>query len=271
MEKFNFKSMMDLKWTDIRKAAKSGNVVLLPIGVVEEHGPQLCLGTDIYSANIHCRFVQAKLKENDLEAIIAPPFYWGICQATRNFIGSFAIRKETAKALLFDIISSLKDFGFTEIYGINGHGDIEQNIFIIETFREATEKLDIKVRYLFYEEVMHHYGISGEEPYICPLEKPTEIFNTTTVPDVHAGDIETAVINEFYPGCADTAVAEKLPPVQLPDEKVMEWIFGGKTKELSADGYLGDPGQYRSVDVQGHIENIADRIVKSIILKREKK
>ncbi len=72
--------------------------------------------------------------------MIAPPFYWGICQSTGGFIGSFTIRKETAKALLLDILMSLAQFGFKNVVGINAHGDIEQNVVMIEAFKEAAEK-----------------------------------------------------------------------------------------------------------------------------------
>lgn len=88
---------------------------------------------------------------------IAPPFYWGICQATGGFIGSFQVRKETAQALLFDIMASLAQFGFKDVYGINAHGDIEHNVALIEAFREANEKLGINARYTFSQTIMHHF------------------------------------------------------------------------------------------------------------------
>ena len=45
-------TMADMKWTDIKRYAEENTVVLLPMGVIEEHGPHLCLATDIYTAHI---------------------------------------------------------------------------------------------------------------------------------------------------------------------------------------------------------------------------
>ncbi len=209
------------------------------------------------------------LKEFGIESIIAPPFYWGICQSTQGFIGSFSIRKETAKSLLNDIVESLNEFGFDEIYGINAHEDIEQNAFIIETFKELAVNRNIKVRYLFREEIMCHYGITGSELFICPVEKLKKSFSSTEISDVHGGDIETAIINKFYPDFVNTSIAHDLPPIQLPNDRAMEWLLGGKTDTLSKKGYFGDTANYYSVDAVGYIDDLAHRIVKSIISKRE--
>ena len=43
-------TMANMKWTEIQDFVDKNAIVLLPMGVIEEHGPQLCLGTDIYTA-----------------------------------------------------------------------------------------------------------------------------------------------------------------------------------------------------------------------------
>jgi creatinine amidohydrolase len=51
---FVFKdTMVEMKWTDVQNYTDQGALVLLPLGVLEEHGPHLCLGTDIYTAQLH--------------------------------------------------------------------------------------------------------------------------------------------------------------------------------------------------------------------------
>lgn len=51
MKRYMKDTMMEQNWTDIEKAAGKHAVVLMPLGVLEEHGPHLCLGTDIYTAH----------------------------------------------------------------------------------------------------------------------------------------------------------------------------------------------------------------------------
>ena len=134
-------TMADMKWTAIKRYAEENAIVLLPIAVIEQHGPHLCLAADIYIAHIQCLSVKRILTEKGYSSIIAPPFYWGINQAARGFPGSFNIRAETMRALLFDILVSLKEFGFTRVFGVTGHNDIEHKIVAMNAFRDACEQL----------------------------------------------------------------------------------------------------------------------------------
>lgn len=258
-------TMVNMKWTDIQSYVDNNALVLVPLGVIEEHGPHLCLGTDIYVAHIQCMFIKERLREKGYEAVIAPPFYWGICQATGSFIGSFKARKETAKALLFDIAASLSEFGFKNLFGINAHGDIDHSVTVIEAFKEITENIPINARYTFSESIMHHYGLKGQEPYVCPIRPQTIRVSSSEYPDVHAGDTETAIMYEFYPDLTDAEAARALPPVALGDDKIWTWLLGGHTKELSTSGYLGAPADFETVDVLGHLHDIADRVSEAVL------
>jgi creatinine amidohydrolase len=258
-------TMVNMKWTDIQNYVDKNAAVLLPLGVIEEHGPHLCLGTDIYIAHAQCIFIKEKLKEKGIESVIAPPFYWGICQSTGSFIGSFKVRKETAKAVLFDIMASLAEFGFKNVYGINAHGDIAHSVALIEAFKEAKEKLEINACYTFGEERLHHYKLTGNEPYICPVKPQTISVSTSKYPDVHAGDMETAAMHKLYPHLTDSEKAKALPPVQLGDDKIMTWLYGGHTKELSPGGYLGAPADFESVEIVKYFDDITCRLSQAIL------
>lgn len=74
---------------------------------------------------------------------------------------------------------------------------------------------------------MHHYGLTGAEPYICPVKSQAIQVSQVAVPDVHAGDIETATIYHFYPELVDVEKARSLPPTQLGDDKIIAWLLGG--------------------------------------------
>ncbi|MDF2943615.1 MAG: crnA [Herbinix sp.] len=258
-------TMANMKWTEIQNFVDKNALVLLPMGVIEEHGPQLCLGTDIYTAHIYCLAIKEKLEEKGHIVIIAPPFYWGVCQSTAGFIGSFHIRKETAKALISDILLSLSEFGFNNIFGVNAHGDIEHNIAIIEAFREAREQLHINACYAFDEGRIPLFGLKLEEPYLCPIKPQTIKVSKAEVSDVHGGDVETAMIYEFYPNLVDVEKAKSLPPITLDDESVEEWLFGGHIKDLSSQGYIGSPADFESVEVRKNVDDYADIISEAII------
>ena len=56
--------------------------------------------------------------------------------------------------------------------------------------------------------------------------------------------METATINAFYPHMVDTETAKSLPDVSLGD-KFEAWMFGGRLKQISPQGYLRSPASYR--------------------------
>lgn len=263
-------TMITMNWTEVAAHADKQSLVLLPLGVIEEHGPHLCLGTDILTAHLYCLAIKEKLEQAGYTVVLAPPFHWGVCQSTGGFIGSFKIRKETAKALLLDILASLAEFGFKRIFGVNAHGDIDHSIVIIEAFKEASEQLNINACYAFDEWRLPHFGLTGQEPFLCPIKPQTVATSTAAVPDVHGGDMETAIIHAHYPHLVDVEKAKALPPVALKDEDGMKWLFGGHIKELSAQGYLGTPSAFEQVDAQRYIDDQAGRISNAILSKIRK-
>lgn len=265
MEELVRETMVNLTWQEVQKKAERGACVLLPLGVIEEHGPHLCLGTDIYTALVYCRFVKERLAQQGVEAVIAPPFYWGICQATGSFIGSFRIRRETARELLIDILHSLHAFGFTRIFGINAHGDIEHQLAIMDAFKAVSAIDGLIAAYLFPRNLLHHYGLTGQEAYLCPIEPQTISVSASAVPDIHAGDIETATIHAFYPDLARVDIAAQLPPRGVADDQIMDWLLGGKTKDLSPAGYLGNPREYQSAKVIENMNDHAERFTQGIL------
>ena len=89
--------------------------------------------------------------------------------------------------------------------------------------------------------------------------------SAAAAPDVHAGDIETATMHQFYPEFTDAARARILPPVQLGDDQIWSWLLGGHTQSLSPDGYLGSPADFEKVDVAGNLNDIAGRISQAIL------
>ena len=263
-------TMADMNWVTIKDHANRDAIVLLPMGVIEEHGPQLCTATDIYTAHIHCVNVADKLHEQGYDAVIAPPFYWGICQANKGFIGSFSIRPETAQALLYDILCSLKEFGFSKVFAINAHGDVEHKLTALRAFSEACEKLDMTACFPFEKELLPHFGLTGQEPHIYLLAPQNIQVSYAAVGDVHAGDVETAMISAYYPGLVDHAMAESLPDVPLSLAKWEAWMFGGQIKQLSSQGYLGSPSSYKTVDIEKNREDWACRIAEGIVARINK-
>ncbi|MFK0259636.1 creatininase family protein [Streptomyces sp. NPDC090445] len=103
-------TMADLTYPQVAAAA-AGACVLLPTGVIEQHGPHLPLGTDAYGAYQLCRMVEDELDRHRVPALIAPPVFWGINQVSGAFAGTFRGDRERADDVLVPRARRLRRHG----------------------------------------------------------------------------------------------------------------------------------------------------------------
>lgn len=256
-------TMTDLNWVEIKALAEKNACVLLPLGVIEEHGPQLSLGTDTYLVYSKCVLIRDYLRKSGREAVIAPPFYWGINQATGSFPGCFTSRPETVKAMIYDILQSLKNFGFNHVFGVNHHGDRAHGRVLIDAFGEAAQAIGINARYVLEHRLREPYGMKGDESHVTFLGEEVIETPDTGFFDIHAGAVETAQMLSYYPEQVNRELADRLSPQILEPEDVSRWMAGGEdTVRLTPDGYLGCPADYEKVIVQ--FEKYAEGIARYI-------
>lgn len=262
--------MVEMTWIEIEEMVKKDAIVLFPIGVIEEHGPHLPHGTDIFIAYKQAHDVWKKLKEMQVASIIAPPFYWGGIRAlSRQFPGSFSCKKETIMAVMMDILENLNDAGFTKVILFNDHGDGLHINAIQCAVKEANQTFRLQTYWLEYEDDLEACGLTGEdfvlsltpvafeEMFFCD-EPPKDPF------DIHAGAFETAVMRECFPELVKEDQIEGLEPTLLHGEQVKRWNDGEKEdKYLISNGYVGDPQS--SKYVRSHLHDINEKIALDII------
>jgi creatinine amidohydrolase len=106
----------ELSTKEAAQAAKDGTVVIFPIGSVEEHGEHLPLCTDSTQPEYIALEVAKKTG-----CLVAPPFRYGICNATRNFPGTITIQFDTLYKIVHDVLSELIRNGFSRIIILSGH------------------------------------------------------------------------------------------------------------------------------------------------------
>ncbi len=92
-------------------------VAILPVGVIEAHGPHLPLGTDAFEA--HWTACQAAEQE---PAMVFPFYPFGINHESLHLPGALVIRRELVFALLENICDEMGRLGLTKIILFNGHG-----------------------------------------------------------------------------------------------------------------------------------------------------
>jgi creatinine amidohydrolase len=173
----------------INAVEKSGGVCIIPLGIMEKHGPHLPLGTDMYES----RQIAFRAAEKEY-AVVFPPYYAGQIYEARHQPGTIAYSTELVWKLLEETCMELSRNGLRKIILLNGHGGntsflqyfcqsqlASRNDYIVVLFREGNDP------------------VNGKE--IAALKKAKL--------DGHAGEEETSMMYSINPGFVDMEALRK--------------------------------------------------------------
>jgi len=108
----------ELTASDFPGAVKRAQgVCVLPIGVIEKHGPHLPLGTDVMAARAAA--IGAAQREY---AVVFPHYYFGQIYEARHQPGCVTIPPELLTSLLQAVCETISRNGFEKVLIVNGHG-----------------------------------------------------------------------------------------------------------------------------------------------------
>jgi creatinine amidohydrolase len=176
--------MEDLTSPKFVKAVElSGGVCVIPLGIIEKHGPHLPLGTDMYEAREFA--FQAAKKEY---AVVFPPYYFGQIFEAKHKPGTVAYSHELMWQMLDETCKELSRNGLKKIVLVNGHGG---NTSFLQYFCQTQ--------------------LNKQEDYIVVLFSPgpdpvneKEIKSLTKAKlDGHAGEQETSMMYVINPDLVD--------------------------------------------------------------------
>lgn len=109
--------LAEMTWQECHAALKETDLVIIPIGAQEEHGPHLPLGTD----NIHATYTAQKAALQ-CAALVAPSVPVGISANHIDFAGTMTLQPQTLIQVLIEYCQSLIGHGFKRFVFFNGHG-----------------------------------------------------------------------------------------------------------------------------------------------------
>jgi len=113
-------NLADLAWPDIRKFTDGDGIVLVPVGSIEQHGPHLPAGTDMF----HCLEV-AERAAPLADVPYAPTLPYGYSPHHIRKVGTgqgtITMKASTCQAVYYDIGRSLIHMGFKKLIYINGN------------------------------------------------------------------------------------------------------------------------------------------------------
>jgi len=155
-------------------------IVIIPVGSTEQHGPHLPMRHDAASALFLARRSAERLYP---KVVVTPPVSIGISPHHMNWPGSLTLSPWTFINVIFDICNSLRRHDIEKVLILNGHGGNRPGIRLAG-FR-IRDELGMKVSALSYWELL--------EPSFVE-----DIVEEKRYPG-HAGEFETSTAYIIHP------------------------------------------------------------------------
>jgi len=160
---------------------RSAKTCILPIGILEKHGPHVPIGSDL----IQVREWAARASKKEY-AVVFPDYFYGQINEARHQPGTFALPERVVWDLLENTCDEIARNGFTKIVIINGHGGNPQLIrYFIQT------RLEKRRNYALY-----FFEPSSDSAFVAQMSK---LHKSDPAGDQHAGERETSTLLYLRP------------------------------------------------------------------------
>src|SRR5271166_4388726 len=192
---------------------QSQGVCVLPIGIIEKHGPHLPLGTDLL--DVRFAVMNAVLQEY---AVVFPEYYFGQIFEAQQQPGTVAYSLSTQLTLLQETVKEMARNGCKKVLIVNGHGGNESLLPLFAQAQLATPR----------DYVVYVFGLPREN---VPGRPPLK-----TQGGMHAGETETSAMLIARPDLvhldrADSESGADQNRLQLP-ENHYSGVGSAATKQL---------------------------------------
>jgi creatinine amidohydrolase len=210
----------------VQAVARSGATCIIPLGILEKHGPHLPLGTDL----IDCREVSLRAAAEEY-TIVFPPYFVGQIFEAKHQPGTIAYGSRMMLDFLQQTCDELARNGIKKIILVNGHGG---NDSFLRYFCQS--QLESRRDYAVY--LFDPVFDAATEARLAKLRK--------TKLDGHAGEEETSVMLAHHPDLVrlDRAGAESGEDVKRLDGLKYAytgiWWYAGQPNHYRGDGSAGN-------------------------------
>ncbi len=111
--------LAELSSPEFAKVSEDVEMILIPVGAHEQHGPALPTSTDTLSAQVLCALTGALLRPR---VAVAPAIPWGVSWQHTGLPGTISLREDTLIAIVEDTVTSLHRYGIERFLIVNTHG-----------------------------------------------------------------------------------------------------------------------------------------------------
>jgi len=126
--------LAELSSPEFARRRESIEMVMIPVGAHEQHGPALPAFTDTLTAQVLCALAGAILQPR---VAVAPVIPWGVSWHHLGLPGTISLREETLAAIVEDVVTSLHGYGIERFLIVNTHGG---NLAALQTAAERCHR-----------------------------------------------------------------------------------------------------------------------------------
>jgi creatinine amidohydrolase len=195
-----------MTWPEVEDLLSRTDMVIIPIPAIEQHGPQLPIGTDYFIGE-----ELAKLIAQKTDVLVAPILLPGISPYHMEFPGTITLSEDTVQRVYFEAAQSLIHHGFRRFMILPSHaGNRNVSRYIIDRINQETAGIAVELN-------------DAAQPFLkSPRRQDVKQF------DRHAGVGETSSGLYLFPNLVDISKAGK-NEVSLPDhlEKALPQVIAG--------------------------------------------
>lgn len=201
MEKASGVYFQNMTWAQIEKRLKKNDLIILPIGSTEAHGPHACPGEDTFLVTRMAE--QVALKTG---CTVAQPLWYGSHPYHHmGMPGTVLVPEDYFIGMLKSMIVGFWNAGFRKQILLNGHGQEYVIPTAIHQFAKHFQVPGVFINVNWYHAVQEHFK----------LKKDGGKYETNFI---HADEVETSWSLALFPEFMDMKEAvDTVPRGYLPD------------------------------------------------------
>ncbi len=115
------KDLSEMTWKEVADELKRTDLIILPVGSTEEHGPHMPLATDTIQGVEVSKRVVLSLSMEGIAAVAGPPIPFGVSLHLMDFPGTITLAPSTLSAVIKEVCSSLLTHGFRKLVLLVAH------------------------------------------------------------------------------------------------------------------------------------------------------
>jgi creatinine amidohydrolase len=207
----------------VKAVERSTGTAIVPLGIVEKHGPHLPLGTDLLDS----RELSTRAAKQEY-TIVFPPYYFGQIFEAKHQPGTLAYSERLIWDLLQETVDEIARNGIKKIILVNGHGG--NNSFLPFFCQSQLARRRDYAVYLFQP---------AEDPEASAAVQKLR----KTAMDMHAGEVETSTMLAHHPQIVhperageQSGADQARLGTSLPDSYTAIWWYARFPNHYAGDG-----------------------------------